>query len=52
MRKIPPFCPLRQNPSFDVDKCERHRHLQEAKLAFGECQCGHCIEEEVDENVR
>lgn len=52
MRKLPPFCPLRANDKYDVEQCPRHKELQEKRLEYGECQCGHCIEEELDSNVR
>ena len=50
MRKIPPFCPLRQDSNFDIEDCPHHQALQKQYGTPDEIMCRKCIEQEVDSN--
>lgn len=49
MRKIPPFCPIRQDSNFDIEKCPRHQALQK-QYKTDDFMCRVCIDQELDCN--
>ena len=50
MRKIPPFCPLRQDPDYNVEDCQRNKELQKLHGKPDTFMCRVCIDQELDCN--
>lgn len=52
MRKLPPFCPVRNDKDYNVEQCPRNKELQIKLGKPDEFMCRTCIEQELDSNVR